>query len=154
MHTREGTPGRKPNGCELSFAAIFSKLWSHKLFNHYTWNIRDWAGSLLRTPPRGKIKSLQLQTKKSTLWAMPRRAPWLCPSVLESFQDFLFELDMKPCMHLLEISIFSLNNVTIRLTKIMNNLLKHLKILIFKVIFQCWKLVESFRNFFLWRILD
>ena len=32
---------------------------------------------------------------------------------------------MKPCMHLVEISIFSLNNVTIRLTKIMNNLLEH-----------------------------
>ena len=30
-------------------------------------------------------------------------------------------------------------------SKIMNNLLKHLKILIFKVIFQCWKLVESFQ---------
>ena len=43
-----------------------------------------------------------------------------------------------------EISIFSLNNVTVRLTKIMNSLLEHLKILIFKVIFQYSKLVESF----------
>ena len=49
-----------------------------------------------------------------------------------------------PCMHLEEISIFSLHNVTVRLTKIMNNLLEHLKILIFKVIFQCWKSVEIF----------
>ena len=48
-------------------------------------------------------------------------------------------------MHLVEISIFSLNNVTFRLTKIMNNLLEHLTILIFKVIFQCWKLIESFQ---------
>ena len=31
---------------------------------------------------------------------------------------------MKPPVHLLEISIFSLNNVTVRLTKIMNNLLE------------------------------
>ena len=44
---------------------------------------------------------------------------------------------------------FPLNNVTVRLTKIMNNLLEHLKILIFKVIFQCGKLIESFqKNFF------
>ena len=34
----------------------------------------------------------------------------------------------------MEISIFSLYNVTVRLTKIMNNLLEHLKILIFQVI--------------------
>ena len=43
---------------------------------------------------------------------------------------FLIELDIKPGMHLVEISIFSLNNVTVKLTKIMNNL-EHLKILIF-----------------------
>jgi hypothetical protein len=49
---------------------------------------------------------------------------------------FLIELGMKLCMHIVEISIFSLNNVTVRLTKIMNNLLEHLKILIFKVVFQ------------------
>jgi len=53
---------------------------------------------------------------------------------------------MKPCMHLVEVSIFSLNNVTVRPTKIMNNLLEHLKILIFKVIFLCYKLVESFQK--------
>ena len=53
---------------------------------------------------------------------------------------------MKPCMHLLEISSFLLNNVTIRLTKIMNNLLEDLKILIFKVNFQCGKLIESFQK--------
>ena len=39
---------------------------------------------------------------------------------LEFFQDFLINLDMKPLMHLVEISIFSLNNVTVRPTKIMN----------------------------------
>ena len=46
---------------------------------------------------------------------------------------------MKPCMHIVKISVFSLNNVIARLTKI----------LIFKVIFRCWKLVESFQIFFL-----
>ena len=39
---------------------------------------------------------------------------------VESVQDFLIKLDMKPCMHLVEISIFSLNLVIVRLTKIMN----------------------------------
>ena len=67
-------------------------------------------------------------------------------SAIESVQDFLIMLEMKPCMHLVEISIFSLNHVIVRLTKIMNNLLEHLKILTFKVIFQCWKLVESFQK--------
>ena len=55
-------------------------------------------------------------------------------------------------MHLVQMSIFSLNNVIVALTKIMNNLLEHLKILIFKV-FQCLKLVEYFKKN-LWRILD
>ena len=39
---------------------------------------------------------------------------------LESVQDFLIKLDMKPCMHLVGISIFALNLVIVRLTKIMN----------------------------------
>ena len=56
---------------------------------------------------------------------------------LETVKDFLIKLDMKPNMHLVKISIFLLNDVTVRLTKIMNNLLKHLKILMFKVNFLC-----------------
>ena len=56
---------------------------------------------------------------------------------LETVTDFLIELGMKPCMHLAEINTFLLNNVTVRLNKIMNNLLKHLKIRIFKAIFHC-----------------
>ena len=56
-----------------------------------------------------------------------------CESLVESVQDFLIKFDMKPCMHLVEISIFSLNHV--KLTKIMINLLEHLKIRTFKVIF-------------------
>ena len=39
---------------------------------------------------------------------------------LESVQDFLIKLGIKPLMHLVEISTFSLNNVILRLTKIMN----------------------------------
>ena len=49
-------------------------------------------------------------------------------------------------MHLLKISIFSLNDDILRLTKIMNNLVKDCKIRTFKVIFQCLKLVKSFRK--------
>ena len=37
------------------------------------------------------------------------------PARLESVQDFLIKLDMKPCMHLVEISIFSLNLVIVSL---------------------------------------
>ena len=68
------------------------------------------------------------------------------PCTLETFQDFLIKLDIEPLMHLLKISIFSLNSDIIRLTKIMNNLVKDCKIRTFKVIFQCLKLVESFRK--------
>ena len=68
--------------------------------------------------------------------------------LVETVQDFLIKLDIKPPMHLLEISILSLNNDLVRLTKIMNNLVKDLKILSFKVIFQCLKLVESFKKKF------
>ena len=65
-------------------------------------------------------------------------------ATLETVQDYLIKLDIKPLMHLLKISIFSINNDILRLTKIMNNLVKDLKTLSFKVIFQCLKLVESF----------
>ena len=39
---------------------------------------------------------------------------------LESVQDFMCELGMKPCTHLVKISIFSLNHVIVRPTKIKN----------------------------------
>ena len=39
---------------------------------------------------------------------------------IESVQDFLIKLDIKLLMHLLEISNFSLNDVMLKLTKIMN----------------------------------
>ena len=68
---------------------------------------------------------------------------------LETVQDFLIKLGIKPLMHLLEISIFSLNNDLVRHNKIMKNLVKDLKILSFKVILQCLKWVESFQKKFL-----
>ena len=39
---------------------------------------------------------------------------------VETVQDFLIKLGIKPLMYLLEISIFSLNNIILRLTKIIN----------------------------------
>ena len=39
---------------------------------------------------------------------------------LETVTEFLIKLGIKPRMHLLEISIFSLNDVIVRPTKIMN----------------------------------
>jgi hypothetical protein len=36
---------------------------------------------------------------------------------LDTFQDFLIAEHMKPCLHLLEISISSLNHVNVRPTK-------------------------------------
>ena len=62
---------------------------------------------------------------------------------VESVQDFLIKLGIKPRMHILEIVIFLLNHVIFRPTKIMNNLLKDAK-LVFSVIFQHKKSMESF----------
>ena len=90
----------------------------------------------------GKVKKLVNLPGKLPQW------------VIETVQDFLIKLGIKPLMHLLEISIFSLNNDILRLTKIMNNLVKDIKILSFKVIFQCLKLVESFQKKILRRIFD
>ena len=73
---------------------------------------------------------------------------WSKAGVVETIQDFLIKLDIKPLVHLLKISIFSQKNDLVRLIKIMNNLFKDLKILSFKVIFQCLKLVESFQKKF------
>ena len=57
--------------------------------------------------------------------------------VIDTFQDFLIKLGIKQHIHILKISIFSLNHIIVRPTKSMNNLLEHLKIQIFKVVFQC-----------------
>ena len=44
----------------------------------------------------------------------------LVSSTIESVQDFLIKLDIKLLMQLLKISTFSLNNVILRLNKVMN----------------------------------
>ena len=43
---------------------------------------------------------------------------WSCS--IDTVQDFLIKMGIKPRIHLWEISIFSLNNVIVRPTKIMN----------------------------------
>ena len=67
-----------------------------------------------------------------------------CVCALDTVQDFLIKLGIKPRLHILKISIFSLNHVIVRPTKIMNNLLKVCKICTFKVIFRHQKSTESF----------
>ena len=42
----------------------------------------------------------------------------ICSSIIESVQDFMIKLDMKPCMHLVETSILSLNPVMSDLPKL------------------------------------
>ena len=49
--------------------------------------------------------------------AVPATNPSFKLGILESLQDFLIKLDMKPYTHLVEISFFSLNIVIVRLTK-------------------------------------
>ena len=61
-----------------------------------------------------------LYVKKVLKLTLPTRILLTRAFRLESVQDFLIKLDIKPQMHLLEISTFSLNNVIVRLTKIMN----------------------------------
>ena len=73
-----------------------------------------------------KMEKLRLNAKKTSVVVHTKYVPVL---TLESVQDFLIKLDIKPLMHLLEISTFSLNNVIVRLTKIINNLGKDLKFL-------------------------
>ena len=68
--------------------------------------------------------------------------------IVDTVQDFLIKLGMKPRLHILEISIFPLNHVTVRPTKIMNNLLKVYKICTFKIIFWDQKSTEYFLIFF------
>ena len=41
---------------------------------------------------------------------------------LDTIQDFLCDLGMKPCMHQVDISIFSINHVIVRPTKIIKDL--------------------------------
>ena len=58
-------------------------------------------------------------TPDSVVGSGPDETP-LKVSKVDTVYDVLFELGMKPLIHLLKISIFSLNNVIVRPTKIMN----------------------------------
>ena len=66
---------------------------------------------------------------------------------VETVQDFLIKLDIKPLMHLLEISIFSLDNVILRLTKVMNRDDKNCVVALLKI-FMGLALVH-FQNYWL-----
>ena len=67
---------------------------------------------------------------------------------LDTVQDFLIKLGITPRLHILKISILSLNHVIVIPTKTMNNLLKVCKICTFKVNFWHQKSTESFGFFF------
>ena len=93
----------------------------------------DWLGKMLELPEEFLFSGpgrgggvIQV----CTFWIIQRMGK------VESFQDFLFKVDMKPCVHLLEICIYSLNNVIVRPTKIMNradkNWARFLKTMYFK----------------------
>ena len=76
------------------------------------------------------IKQIYLKKAVFLTYSFQYCLMYLCGAV-DTVQVFLIKLDMIQCTHLVKISIFSLNNVTVRLTKIMNNRLEHIKILIF-----------------------
>ena len=75
-------------------------------------------------------------------------SPFQSTCLLETVQEFLW----SELARLIEskskwkTSYFSLNHTIVKLTKIMNNLAKDLYILIFKVLFLCRKLMESFQK--------
>ena len=65
---------------------------------------------------------------RKTLWKLHYRGYLNSLSVyvdtVDTIQDFLCKLGMKPHMHLVEISIFSLNHVITRPIKIIKDLCK------------------------------
>ena len=67
---------------------------------------------------------------------------------VDTVQDLLIKLGIKPHLHILKISIFSLNHLIVRPTKVMNNLLKVCKICTSKGIFRHQKSTKPFRFFF------
>ena len=79
------------------------------LFGIICQSLKSKPGKLVRVNP---VKTQHLRWKILT--------ECHAASLLETVQDFLIKLGIKPRMHLLEISIFSVNNVILRLTKIMN----------------------------------
>ena len=65
---------------------------------------------------------------RKTLWKLHYRGYLNSLSVyvdtVDTIQDFLCKLGMKPHMHLVDISIFSLNHVITRPTKIIKDVCK------------------------------
>ena len=74
------------------------------------------------------------------------------PYLIDTFQDFLIAEHMKPCMHILEISISPLHHVVVRPTKTPKLADKKCQFLTFKVTFLRQKLSDSFQFFFRWGI--
>ena len=64
--------------------------------------------------------------------------------LVESVQDFLIKLDMKPCINLVEISIFSLNHVIVRPTKTPKSADKKMPISDFQSDFSMSKIIWIF----------
>ena len=62
-------------------------------------------------------------TKKSALTSAKTWTLKLA-STVDTVQDFLIKLGIKPRLHILKISIFSLNHVIVRPTKIIKDLCK------------------------------
>ena len=102
------------NFCNLakSFSGNFRSLyWLSKTFHSGTGiggGLKGWS---------------QTRTLLSWLSLMPmeiKRQSIFKEVCLDTVTDFLIKLGMKTVMHLVEITSFSLNNVTVRPTKIMN----------------------------------
>ena len=68
----------------------------------------------------------------------------LRPCQVGIIQEFLYKFGMKPLIDLVEIITFSLYHVIIRPTKIISNILKVHKFLIFKLNFHSWKSRDPF----------
>ena len=80
------------------------------------------GGSVLSPPPPHPITvPAALKETIELMIACHAKGSRAQPSyIVDTIQDFLRKLGMKPHVHLVEISIFSLNNVIVRPTKIMN----------------------------------
>ena len=70
--------------------------------------------------PKLQFASISGYPLRNIVDSVSRQAKHETHSSLESLQDFLITLGIKPLMHLLEKGTFSLNNVIVTLTKIMN----------------------------------
>ena len=100
---------------------------------------RSWKD--LRKEQKESEKMIFLWFNKSCVAPFTARA-------LDTVQDFLIKLGIKPCLHILKISIFSLNHVIVRPTKIIKQPLQSLQNLYFQSNFLASEINRIFRNFF------